>query len=132
MVSVGQTLGLPVLAGGSRASIMVARRAIAFARITSQSAGAYCRRWSGVQGVFGVPYRGTTIWVRTVRTTNLPKQLQLQHAGVFGTVLKSAAPLPERQAKGVRTASGIFTSEERLRQGTVGTGGGVPPFRPKA
>ena len=40
------------------ASSIVARRAIAFARTTSRSAGAYCRRWSGVQDVFGVPQTG--------------------------------------------------------------------------
>jgi len=44
MMSIGQTLGRPVLAGASMASIIVARRVIAFARTTSLSAGAYGRR----------------------------------------------------------------------------------------
>ena len=55
MVSVDHDLGRPVRARGSMASIVAARRTVAFARTTSLIAGAERRRCSGVQDIFGAP-----------------------------------------------------------------------------
>src|SRR5687768_7870134 len=91
MVRVDHSLGRPVRAGGSRASIMVAKRMVALARTVSLIAGAYRRRCSGVQDIFGVPcgnhrYGHRTPGLLGGRAASYHKGLE-----VFGTALTKLA-----------------------------------------
>src|SRR4051794_33815485 len=83
MVRVDHRRGRPVLAGGSIASMVAARRTVVFARTTSLMAGAYRRRCSDVQDIFGIPRGKPAIWAPDVRAERRPDLLPSQGLGCF-------------------------------------------------
>src|SRR5919206_1279313 len=81
MVRVDHSRGRPVRAGGSMASIVAARRTVAFARTASLMAGAYLRRCSGVQDILGVPRGKPAMWGADTRAGRRPDPLSSQGLG---------------------------------------------------